>query len=219
MAGPDTTYRLHCFCQSGNAYKVALYLNCAGLTWEPVFVDFMNGATRDPAWRDSVNAMGEAPVLDHTGKRLTQSGAILTYLAEKTGKFAPVGEDARWEAMRWILFDNHKFTANFATYRFLKAFLPKAPDENVMGFLKGRFDSAAGIVDKHLARQSFVLGEAPTIADFSLAGYMFYPAEETGYDWAQTHPNIHRWTERLKALPGWADPYVLMPGQRLKPLR
>ena len=40
-------YKLHCFCQSGNSYKVALYLNCAGLDWEPVFVDFLNGATRD----------------------------------------------------------------------------------------------------------------------------------------------------------------------------
>ena len=44
-------YKLHCFCQSGNSYKVALYLNCAGLDWEPVFVDFFNGATRDPKWR------------------------------------------------------------------------------------------------------------------------------------------------------------------------
>ena len=34
-------YKLHCFCQSGNSYKVALYLNCAGLDWEPVFTDFM----------------------------------------------------------------------------------------------------------------------------------------------------------------------------------
>ena len=45
------SYRLHCFAQSGNAYKVALYLNCAGIEWEPVFIDFMAGATRDPDWR------------------------------------------------------------------------------------------------------------------------------------------------------------------------
>ncbi len=41
-------YKLHCFCQSGNSYKVALYLECAGLDWEPVFTDFMKGQTRDP---------------------------------------------------------------------------------------------------------------------------------------------------------------------------
>ena len=49
-------YRLYCFGESGNSYKVALYLNCAGLDWEPVFVDFFKGATRDPKWRGSVNA-------------------------------------------------------------------------------------------------------------------------------------------------------------------
>jgi glutathione S-transferase len=219
MSSPDAPYRLHCFCQSGNAYKVALYLNCAGLPWEPVFVDFMNGATRNPDWRRDVNAMGEAPVIEIEGKRLTQSGVILTYLAEKTGKFAPSSEDARLEALRWILFDNHKFTANFATYRFLKAFAPKDPGEAVMAFMKGRFDGAAQIVDMHLANQPFMVGNAPTIADFSLAGYVFYPPEESGYDFAVTHPNIHKWRERIRALPGWKDPYDLLPGTRLMPLR
>ncbi len=147
-------YKLHCFCQSGNSYKVALYLNCAGLDWEPVFVDFFKGATRDPKWRESVNEQGEAPVLETGGKKLTQSGAILLYLAEMTDKFAPQDDDERNEALRWILFDNHKFTSYFATYRFLKSFAPAAPDPKVLEFLKGRFDAALAIVEKHLARPS-----------------------------------------------------------------
>jgi glutathione S-transferase len=212
-------YKLHCFCQSGNSYKAALYLNCAGLDWEPVFVDFFNGATRDPQWRQSVNEMGEAPVLETMGKKLAQSGVILTYLAEKTGKFVPANEDAKLEALRWILFDNHKFTSYLATYRFLKAFLPQAPDSNVLAFMKARFDAAAAVVDKHLAGSKFMVGDTPTIADFSVAGYVFYPVEEHGYDWAKSHPNIHAWSERVRALPGWKDPYELMPGQRIKPLR
>ena len=212
-------YKLHCFCQSGNSYKAALYLNCAGLDWEPVFVDFFKGATRDPQWRQGVNEMGEAPVLETIGRKLTQSGVILTYLAERTGKFAPGNEDAKLEALRWILFDNHKFTSYLATYRFLKAFLPQAPDANVVAFLKGRFDAAAAVVEKHLAGSKFMVGDTPTIADFSVAGYVFYPVEEHGYDWAKSHPNIHAWTERVRALPGWKDPYELMPGARIKPLR
>jgi glutathione S-transferase len=212
-------YKLHCFCQSGNSYKPALYLNCAGLDWEPVFVDYMNGATRDAKWRESVNEMGEAPVLEHMGRKLSQSGVILTYLAEKTGKFAPASEDQKLEALRWMLFDNHKFTSYLATYRFLKAFLPQAPDPNVVAFLKGRFDAAAAIVDKHLAGSKFMAGDVPTIADFSVAGYVYYPTEEHGYDWAKTHPHIHAWTDRMRALPGWKGPYELMPGQRIKPLR
>ena len=212
-------YKLHCFCQSGNSYKAALYLACAGLNWEPVFTDFMHGATREPKWREAVNEMGEAPVLEHDGKRLTQSGVILTYLAEKTGKFMPASEDERLEALRWILFDNHKFTSYFATHRFLKAFAPQAPDPNVLAFLKGRFDGALGIVEKHLGRSKFIVGAKPTIADFSLAGYMFFPPEEHGYEWGKTNPNLSAWLERMRALPGWKGPYELMPGERIKPLR
>ena len=212
-------YKLHCFCQSGNSYKVALYLNCARLDWEPIFVDFMHGATRDANWRASVNEMGEAPVLETEAGKLSQSGAILMHLAELTGKFAPHNAAERNEVLRWMLFDNHKFTSYFATYRFLKAFAPQAPDPNVLAFLKSRFDAAALIVDKHLAQMKFVVGDRPTIADFSLAGYVFYPLEEHGYDWARTQPNIHAWRERMRALPGWKDPYQLMPGERIAPLR
>lgn len=212
-------YKLHCFCQSGNSYKAALYLNCAGLEWEPVFVDFFKGATRDAKWRETVNEMGEAPVLEADGRKLSQSGVILTYLSEMTDTFAPENEGERMEALRWILFDNHKFTSYLATYRFLKAFAQPAPDANVVAFLKGRFDAAAAIVDKHLAKSKFMVGDKPTTADFSLAGYVFYPVEEHGYDWAKTHPNIQAWMGRMRALPGWKGPYELMPGERIEPVR
>jgi len=213
------TYKLHCFCQSGNSYKVALYLNCAGLDWEPVFVDFFNGQTRTPEWRETVNEIGEAPVLEFDGRKLTQSGVILTYLADKTGKFKPATEDDRLEALRWMLFDNHKFTGYFATYRFLKSLAPQAPSADVLAMLKTRFDGALGIVEKHLGQSKFMVGDTPTIADFSLVGYMFYPPEESGYDWPKTNPNLAAWIGRMRALPGWKDPYELMPGERIKPLR
>ena len=107
--------------------------------------------------------------------KLAQSGVILTYLADKTGRFKPATEPERLEALRWMLFDNHKFTGYFATYRFLKAFLKQEPDPAVMALLKSRFDGALAIVEKHLGRSRFMVGDTPTIADFSLAGYMFYP--------------------------------------------
>jgi glutathione S-transferase len=213
------TYKLHCFCQSGNSYKVALYLNCAGLDWEPVLVDYFKGATRDPAWRETVNEMGEAPVLEQAGRKLSQSGVILSHLADTTGKFKPASEDEKLEALRWIMFDNHKFTSYFATYRFMRSFLSQTPSADVLAFLKGRFEPALAIVEKHLGASKFMVGNSPTIADFSLAGYMFYPPEESGYDWAKTSPNLYAWTQRLRALPGWKDPYELMPGERMKPLR
>ena len=212
-------YKLHSFCQSGNCYKIALYLNCAGLTWEPVLVDFFGGETRTPEWRAAVNEMREVPVLEVDGKKLTQSAAILTYLAETTGKFAPATDDQRQDALRWMLYDNYRYTNYFATRRFLKSFAPDAPDPAVLAFLKGRADAALGVVEKHLGTMSFMLGSEPTIADFSLVGYMYFPTEETGYDLTVSHHSIFAWTERMKALPGWKHPYDLLPGKRIAPLR
>lgn len=208
------TYQLHCFGQSGNAYKAALMLELSGADWQAVPVDFFNGATRAPAFREGVNEMGEAPVLEHPGGRLTQSGAILLFLARRLGTFAPRDEAEELEALRWILFDNHKFTSYFATFRFLKAFAPQAADPAVVAFLEGRAKAAWKIVEGHLAKQPFMLGDRPTIADLSLAGYVFYPEAEHGLGIEANYPAIHAWRERIRALPRWKGPYELMPTQK-----
>jgi glutathione S-transferase len=210
-------YRLHCFGQSGNSFKVAFMLRALGVPFDTVHVDFLGGATRDPAWREGHNEMGEAPVLEDGERVLTQSGAILHYLADKHGKFGGASDEEKQEILRWILFDNHKFTSFFATYRFSKSFVATAPDPVIMGWLKPRIDSAYGIVNKHLAGRDFLVGDSPTIADFSLSGYLFFPLEESGYDVASLHPNIAAWVERLKKVPGWAPPYEVMPGARVPP--
>jgi glutathione S-transferase len=101
----------------------------------------------------------------------------------------------------------------------MKSFMKQEPDLGVMAFLKGRFDGALAIVESHLGQSRFMAGDEPTIADFSLAGYMFYPPEESGYDWPKSNPNLAAWIERMRALPGWKGPYELMPGQRIEPLR
>lgn len=205
------TYRLHCFAESGNTYKVALYLNCAGLDWEPVRVDYFNGETRGTDWRENNNTMGEAPVLEVDGERLTQSGAILTYLADTTGHFAGKDEKARYEILRWILYDNHKFTSYFATHRWLYSMSPEPTDPAIMKFLKDRADASLNVVNHHLASNKYIVGEQPTIADFSMAGYMFFPKEQHGYDFAESYPQIHDWIERLKKINGWLSPSDLLP--------
>jgi glutathione S-transferase len=210
-------YQLYCFAQSGNAYRAALMLNLIGADWQPVFVDFFKGGeTRTPKYRTEVNEMGEVPVLAHGAKKLSQSAVILTYLADATGRFKPDGEDARLEALRWIIFDNQKVNGFLGPYRFLKNFARPAGDPAVLAFLKARIDGNLGIVDQRLAKAPFMLGNQPSIVDISLAGYLFYPAEEFGFDIASQFKNIGAWRDRVKALPGWAHPYDLMPGHPLK---
>ena len=206
-------YQLYCFAQSGNAYRAALMLELIGADWQPIYVDFFKGGeTRTPKYRAEVNEMGEVPVLLHGAKKLSQSGVILTYLAERSKKFLPRNDDERLEALRWIIFDNQKVNGFLGPYRFLKNFARPPGDPAVMAFLKGRIDGSLAIVDKRLAKAPFMLGGEPTIADISLCAYLYYPAEEFGFDIAAEHKNIGAWLGRIKALPRWKHPYDLMPG-------
>lgn len=207
-------YTLHCFAQSGNAYKAALMLQLSGADWTPRFVDFFNGETRTPDYR-ALNVMGEVPVLiDHAAgnRAFTQSGVILTWLSRRLGTFAPEGEDGRFEVLRWLLFDNHKLTSYIATYRFLVNFAGKG-DSAEAAFLRGRALAALKVLDTHLSGREWVAADRPTIADLSLCGYLFWP-DEFGVSW-DDYPHVGAWTKRIAALPGWVHPYELMPGHPL----
>jgi glutathione S-transferase len=151
-------------------------------------------------------------VLEHRGRRLSQSGAILDYLAGVFGKFGGSDEDERREILRWLLWDNHKLTSYIATLRYFLQFAPER-DESVVAFLRGRVKGALGILDKHLARTPYAVGGRLTIADLSLCGYLFWP-DEFGVSW-QDHPHIAPWLERIRSQPGWVHPYTLMPGHPL----
>ena len=204
-------YTLYGFAQSGNAYKPALALELAGADWAPRFVDYFGGETRSPAYR-AINVMGEVPVLEHRGHRLTQSGVILDYLAGTLGRFGWRDEDDRREILRWLLWDNHKLTSYIATLRFLVHF-QKTGETPVTEFLRGRVKTSLAILDKHLAEQAFAVGNRLTIADLSMCGYLFWP-EEFGADWNE-YPSIAVWLARIRSEPGWVHPYELMPGHPL----
>jgi glutathione S-transferase len=204
-------YTLYCFAQSGNAYKAALMLNLCGADWSPRFVDFFNGETRTPAYR-AINVMGEVPVLEHEGRRLAQSGMILDYLAGRFGRFGWRSDDERREVLRWLLFDNHKLTSYIATLRFMLQFAKTGPTP-VTDWLRSRIKPALSVLETQLATHPFVVGDALTIADLSLCGYLYWP-DEFGVDWSDW-PNIARWLDRIRAQPGWVHPYELMPGHPL----
>ena len=202
--------QLYCFGESGNSYKVALMLELCGLDWKAISVDFFNGETRTPEYRKEVNELGEAPVLVDGDLKLTQSGVILDYLAERTGKFAAPTPEERREILRWTLFDNHKFTSYIATLRYMIS-LMKMPEGPVTEFLRGRINNSMKILDGHLATRKFLLGDKPTIADLSMVGYLYYEGELP----FEIPGHVIAWRERIRALPGWKHPYELM--ERRKP--
>lgn len=202
--------KLYCFGESGNAYKAALALALTGTPWEAVYVDFFNGGTRRPDFR-AINPMGEVPVLVDGDRVLTQSGVILTHIATVTGRMGGATPDEQAEVLRWLFWDNHKLSGQAGTCRFLMNFAPadKRP-EGVVPFLQARLKQAYAVLDTHLSTRGWIVGSAPTIADLSCCGYLYYP-EHFGFsraDW----PAIDRWLGRIAALSGWKAPYDLMPG-------
>jgi len=215
-----TKIKLYCFGESGNAYKAALPLEFSGLEWEPVFVDFFNGGARTPEFRQ-INEMGEVPVMVvptdpddpdcETTETLTQSGVMQYWITDTTGRFGGADKAEDREILRWVLWDNHKLSSVAGPTRFLMNFLPeeKRPQQAV-AWLQGRLKAAYHVLDSHLAEREWIVGEAPSNADFSCCGYLYYP-EPFGFDRADW-PNIDRWLDRISALPGWKHPYDLMPG-------
>ena len=205
------TIKLHCFGESGNAYKAALGLQLSGLDWEPVKVDFFGGETRTQDYRTTINNMGEAPVMIDGDIRLTQSGVIQDYVSEQSGKFGGGNPEERREILRWVLWDNHKLSSNAGMTRFLMNFLPedKQPKE-VIGFMQGRLSAAYAVLNDHLNGRDWIVGDGLPNADLSCWRYLYYP-EPFGFvrkDW----PHIDAWLTRLSDTPGWKAPYDLMPG-------
>ena len=201
---------LHCFGESGNAYKAALALELSGLEWRPIHVDFFNGGARTPEFR-ALNPMGECPVMVDGETVITQSGAIQDYVAEKSGRHGGATPEERREILRWVLWDNHKLSSQCGVTRFLMNFAPadKRP-QPVIDWLQGRLQGAYSVLDAHLAGRDWIVGRSVTNADLSCCGYLYYP-EPFGFD-RTAWPNIDAWLTRLSEQPGWQHPYDLMPG-------
>ena len=203
------TIKLQCFGESGHSFKAALGLELSGLAWEPVYVDYFGGEGRTSEFR-GVNVMGEYPVLSDGDLTLSQSGAILQYIADKTGKFGGTGAE-KYDVLRWVLWDNHKLSSQVGITRFLMNFLPedKRPAE-VIAFLQSRLKGAFTTLNTHLDGRDWSVGDGLTAADISCCSYLYYP-EPFGFDRSE-YINIDAWLTRISETPGWKHPYDLMPG-------
>src|SRR5690606_9124213 len=126
---------------------------------------------------------------------------IQLHLADKTGLFGGKNAAERDEVLRWILFDNHKLSAQAGVARFQQNYLPETKrNPGVIAFVVGRLKSALKVLDSHLATRDWLVGDGATVADFANASYLFYP-EPFGFDRAE-FPAIDRWLDRIQALPG-----------------
>ncbi len=190
---------------SSSSYKPMLYLALSGMAFSFRTVNLKNGVQREAPYLQ-VNRYGQVPALRHQGLTIVQSNVILDYLARTTGHFEGATEQQRWTAREWLSWESDAIT-NVAKVRHFSRF--REVDPAVKDHFRGPAEAALSFVDNALAGRQWLVGDACTIADIGCWGRMVFMAEG-GFDITRW-PNIVAWSDRLKAMPGFALPYDLIP--------
>lgn len=197
---------LHGSFTSSSSYKPMLFLALSGLPFSFRTVNLKNGVQKEPAHL-AINRYGQVPVLQHRGLTIVMSNVVLDYLARTTGHFEPKTEQHRWQAREWLSWENDAIT-NVARVRHFARFRPDV-SQDIVNFFRPGAEAALDFADKSLAGREWLVGDACSIADIGCWGRMVF-AHEGGLS-LDSRPNLAAWRDRLKALPGFALPYDLIP--------
>ncbi|HXP03169.1 MAG TPA: glutathione S-transferase family protein [Stellaceae bacterium] len=192
---------------SSSSYKPMLYLALARLPFSFRTVNLKIGVQKEAEYL-AVNRWGVVPSLKHKGLTILQSNVILDYLARETGHFEGKTEQARWQAREWLSWEADHITA-VARVRHSARFR-KMHDEVIAEF-RPRAEAALSFVDKTVTDRPFLVGDYPTIADIGCWGRMVFMAEG-GFE-ISNWPRLEAWANRIKAMPGFALPYDLIPSK------
>jgi GST-like protein len=193
-----------------NGVKVSIMLEELGLPYEAHFVDIGKDETWIPEFL-SLNPNGKIPsIIDPDGPdgkplALFESGAILLYLAEKTGKFIPADAAARYETIQGVFFQMAAIGPIFGQLGFFHKFAGREiADKRPLERYRAESRRLVGVLDTRLTGRDWIMGDAYTIADISMLGWVrnligFYGARElVGFD---DFPNVAAWLERGLARP------------------
>ena len=191
--------RLYDYWESGNGYKVRLLLAQLGLPHERVELDILKGETRTPEFL-AKNPNGRIPLLElDDGRRLAESNAIQWYLADGT-RFLPDDPFERAQVLQWMFFEQYSHEPYIAVLRFwtfaglLEQHAAEVPARRERGH------QALAVMEGHLARRRYFVGERYSIADIALYAYT-HVAEEGGFELAR-YGAVRAWLERVRAEPG-----------------
>jgi glutathione S-transferase len=201
-----STPRVYGMSSSGNCYKVRLLLEQLQQPYEWIEIDVRSGVTREPQFLDR-NPNGRVPTLEYEpGKYLAESDAILVYLAEGSG-FWPQQRLQRAQVLQWMFFEQYSHEPYIAVARFICVALPAQHERRAeLPRLHERGYQALAVMEQHLARERFFVGDAYSIADIALYAYT-HAAGEGGFE-LQRFPAVGAWIARVEGQPR----FVPMPG-------
>jgi glutathione S-transferase len=200
--------KLYGFSASPRTWKVRAVAAQLGIPLEYQQLDAFKGENRTPQYL-ALNPAGRTPTLVDGDFVLWESDAILQYLASKTpNTLWPDDPRTRADIMRWQNWQSAHWGSDACvplTFQNLVKgiFGLGGPDAAVVSKATEAFNKEASVLDQHLAEHDWLVGSAPTLADFTVGSYLFY-ANEAKLPVA-AYKNITRWFERLSALACWAE--------------
>lgn len=181
---------------SGHSHRVELFMSLLDLRYELIDVDLVNGEHKQPEFL-SKNIFGEVPVIDDDGTIVSDSNAILVYLANKydtNRNWLPEAPEFAAEVQRFLSIAAGPVAFGPAAARLVNVFGAQLDHEAAMA----RANELLGTLDKHLAARDFLAGPA-TIADIACYTYIAHAPE--GDVSLEPYPNVRAWLERITSLP------------------
>jgi glutathione S-transferase len=195
---------LHEYAASGNCYKVRLTAALLGLPLERREYDIMAGETRTADFLARVNANGRIPVLQAGERFIPESNAACFYLADGSA-LVPGDRFGRADMLRWLFWEQYNHEPNVATLRFWHGWIGEA---NWTGLQRAQQpvkqaagEAALALMDEHLARQDWFVGDGVTLADIALYAYT-HVAEGGGFRLTD-YPAVQAWLKRVESVPGF----------------
>lgn len=194
---------------SGHAYKVALLLNVANIDYDYTLIDIFSARESRPANFQRYAAFGEVPLLVDNETAFTQSNAILIHLAGVTKQWGAQDPETMQRCMEWLFWEANKIGMCLPQLRADQLFEDSRLRADARAWLTARYTNDVGILERRLANtQAFIVGRTPTIADFSICGYLFLANDAK----VEIPINVQRWLERIQQLPNWSTPQTLLNG-------
>jgi glutathione S-transferase len=184
---------------SGHAHRVELLLSLLKLPTELVFVDLAKGAHKQAEFL-AINPFGQVPAIDDNGSVLSDSNAILVYLAKKydsSGRWLPAEPLAAAKVQRWLSVAAGQIAAGPATARLITVFGAPYDAESTIA----RSHALLKVVEQELTNSPFLAGSTPTLAD--VASYTYIAHAPEGNVSLADYPQVRAWLARIEALPGF----------------
>ncbi|APR53196.1 glutathione S-transferase [Sphingomonas koreensis] len=197
--------KLHYHPLSGHSHRARLFISLLGVPHELVEVDLKVGAHKQPDFL-ALNPFGQVPVLEDKDVVVSDSNAILVYLAKKHGRTDWLPEEAGAAAavQRWLSVAANEIANGPAAARLVTVFGSKHNPEEVIAKAHALLQK----LETHLTSRDWLVGDTPTIADVAVYSYVSH-APEGNVD-LSGYPAIKAHLARIEALPGFV-PFVATP--------